>query len=88
MMEFKKTTHSEFQNKFMSILKTPNKNNTYKFAQARFLLDYCNRHTEPAVKYSVIARYFFKYYWLQECKARLRQGPKKSTCWCNYSNSQ
>ena len=27
------------------------------------------------MRYSEIAKYFFKYYWLQECKSKLRQGP-------------
>ncbi len=78
-MRFKHADESEFRSRLMWILKKGAKNNTYKFAMARFLLDYCNTSDEPQVKYSEIARYFFKYYWLQECKSRLRQGPKGQT---------
>ncbi len=52
-------------------------NNTYKFALARSLLDHCNeQNSKLFVSYDEIAQDFFEYYWKQECKYRLRQGPK------------
>ncbi len=59
----------------MKILARSGKNNTYKFAFARFLLDYSSEKDVVQVRYSEIAKYFFRYYWLQECKSKLLQGP-------------
>ncbi len=39
-MKFRLVDDSEFQAKFMEVLKTPHKNNTYKFALARFLVTF------------------------------------------------
>ena len=70
----------EFMAAFIGIMESNRgKNNTYKFALARFLLDYSHSRTEPRVRYSEIAPYFLKYYWPQECKSRLRQGPPHQT---------
>lgn len=62
---------------FVSIATRGAKNNTYKFALARFLLDRCHgtRNAGTCVRYAEIAEAFFDYYWMQECKSRLRQGP-------------
>lgn len=58
----------------MSILTRGKKDNTYKFALARYLLDYANRqHTNREIPYRDIASEFLKYYWHQECKFRIRQ---------------
>lgn len=78
-MEFRGVTDRELGDEFMGILTSCNKNNTYKFALARFLLDYCNQGAPAKVRYSEIAQYFFRYYWLQECKSKLRQGPANQT---------
>jgi len=68
---------------FRNILKMGNKSNTYKFALAKFLLEYSNKFTydelKSAVKikksfdvqYSQIAKFFLKFYWHQECKYRI-----------------
>lgn len=77
-MEFERCTNKDFLNLFMAIMKS-SKNNTYKFALARFLLEYSNNHTENHVRYKEIAAYFFKYYWIQECKSKLNQGPYNQT---------
>ena len=67
------------------------KANTYKFALARFLLDYSKNLDEQYIKkkivnqeqeiipYSEIAKHFLKYYWHQECKFKIVQNhdPKK-----------
>ena len=75
-LEFRHRTSCEFLRDFLSIIRSNNnKNNTYKFALARFLLDHSKKSDNPLVRFSTIAEFFFKYYWLQECKSRLRQGP-------------
>ncbi len=42
----------------------------------RFLLEYCNDYTKSHVEFSTIAEYFFRYYWLQGCKSKIRQAPQ------------
>ena len=85
-MKFKNTSDEEFRDTFIGILSRGSKNNTYKFALARFLLEYSIihdeysiRHEKQQVGYSDIAECFFKYYWLQECKSKLQHGPKNQT---------
>ena len=75
-MSFPETSDEEFQRTLMNILDLSTKDNTYKFAFMRFLLDYCYENTKTHVKFSTIAEYFFKYYWLQECKSKLKQAPQ------------
>ena len=77
-MEFQRRTDREFLNAFLGIMSS-RKNNTYKFALARFLLEYSQDHDDLQVRYSKIAQYFMKCYWMQECKYKLRQGPAKQT---------
>lgn len=74
-MEFETVPDSEILDAFTSIVTKGVKNNTYKFALARFLLDHSVRHGPERVRYKDIAWKFFRYYWAQECKSRLRQGP-------------
>ena len=76
---------------FQQILTKGSKANTYKFALARFLLDYSKNLDEQYIKkkvakqekekidYSEIAGHFLKYYWHQECKFKIVQNhdPKK-----------
>ena len=76
MKNFPETTDEEFIMTLMNILDLSAKDNTYKFAFMRFLLDYCNEQTETHIQFEIIATYFFKYYWLQECKSRLKQAPQ------------
>jgi len=66
----------ELERILMNIIDLSAKDNTYKFAFARFLLDYCNSHSNSHIEFATIAEYFFKYYWLQECKSKLRQAPQ------------
>ena len=73
-IEFEKCGDKEFFEMFMKIMRSGDKNNTYKFALARFLLEYSANNTETSVRYSNIAHYFFRYYWTQ-CRSGLRQGP-------------
>ena len=65
---------------FVSILARGSKANTYKFALARALLEYC-RDTEygdgggayQTVPYDYLAGRFLEYDWHQECKFRIKQ---------------
>lgn len=70
---------------FNSILTKGKKDNTYKFALARFLIDYShsleesyintkiNTNSTENVEFSVIAKAFLKYYWHQICKYKIKQ---------------
>lgn len=73
---FPEIKDEEFQSTLMNILDLSSKDNTYKFAFMRFLLDYCNTNSKTHVEFSTIAEYFFKYYWLQECKSKFKQAPQ------------
>ena len=75
-MIFPQIKDEEFQRTLMNILDLSTKDNTYKFALMRFLLDYCNENLQTHVEFKTIAEYFFKYYWLQECKSKLKQAPQ------------
>lgn len=73
------------EKQFTKIIIKGRKDNTYKFALARFLLDYSNNLEENYIKnlikskqneiipYAKIAKAFLKYYWHQECKYKIRQ---------------
>lgn len=79
---FEKKSDDEFYRIFMAIIKKSGKNNTYKFAMARFLLEYSKSEyskSDPIsykVDYKELAECFLKYYWSHVCKSKLRQGPK------------
>ena len=57
---------------FLSIIALGKKTTTYKFALARFLIDYCTEHSETHVEFSKIAEYFLKYYWPQICQLKIK----------------
>ena len=79
------TTYSNFAYYFNSILVKGKKDNTYKFALARFLLDYSHKLDDSYIKikiendrtesipFSDIAKSFLKYYWHQICKYKIKQ---------------
>ena len=77
-MGFERYPDSEFLHAFIAILKDRGgKNNTYKFALARFLLEHSISGSESdRIRYQDIAGCFFRYYWMQECRSRLHQGPR------------
>ena len=68
---------TEFLQEFFSIITRGRKDNTYKFALARSILEYVEKN-EPKIKlnikenrdteisYSIFAQDFFRYYWYQE----------------------
>lgn len=64
------------QQLFNSIVSQSVKDNTYKFALTKFLLDYAHEENIDGTKtilYSVIAEKFLEYYWFQECKYKFKQ---------------
>ena len=75
-MSFVATSDEDFERFLMNVLSLSPKDNTYKFAFARFLLQYSKDNTEPHVKFPTIAEYFLKYYWHMECKSKLKQAPQ------------
>lgn len=78
-MEFE-DDHGLLLESFVSAMIQGTNNNTYKFALARFLLDHSIHNTKSQrVTYHDIAEHFFDYYWPQECKSKLRQGPQNQT---------
>ncbi len=64
------------QKLFNSIVSQSVKDNTYKFALTKFLLDYSHEHEQAdayQVSYNEIAEKFLEYYWFQECKYKFKQ---------------
>ena len=62
---------------FISIVSKGAKSNTYKFALAKFLLDYSKsqklKEQDYQITYNEIATKFLEYYWFQECKYKFKQ---------------
>lgn len=66
---------------FINILVRDKKDNTYKFALARFLLDYIKNLDEikdQHISYEQIAESFLKYYWNQVVVFKIKQDFKKT----------
>ena len=75
-VNFKKYSDEKFQQIFMHIITQSSKDNTYKFAFARFLLEYVENETKKEVPLKKIAEGFLKYYWPQICNSKLFQSAK------------
>ena len=75
-MSFPKYTDEEFLEKFIHMVVRGRNSSTYKFAFARFLVEYCNEESSPHVKFSTISLYFLRFYWPQICKTKLKHSPK------------
>lgn len=61
---------------FINIITKGKKDNTYKFAFAKFLLDSAkntNNIDNLEINYYDISSAFLKYYWTQECKYKIKQ---------------
>lgn len=61
---------------FIEIVAKGAKSNTYKFALAKFLLDYSRSKkviSDYQITYREIAIKFLEYYWFQECKYKFKQ---------------
>jgi hypothetical protein len=64
------------QKLYHAIISNGVKDNTYKFALMKFLLDYSKENiqsNEIQISYEDIANKFLEYYWFQECKYKLKQ---------------
>lgn len=82
-MVYRHFTNEDFVNDFIYIIKKGRKDNTYKFALAKFLIDYANKvedlqskldnNTNYIIEYSTIAKEFLRYYWHQIIKYKIRQ---------------
>ena len=79
LVKFDITNETELDRVFLNIISLGSKDNTYKFAMARFLLDYSREHDikDTHVDFSVIAEYFLRYYWPQICKLKMKHAPQK-----------
>lgn len=69
-------------NLFIHIISKGKKDNTYKFALAKFLLDYSlklQNIEDTKIYYDEISEAFLKYYWFQECKYKIKQDFKQSS---------
>ena len=70
---------NDLKGTFVSILRKGRKSNTYKFALARAILEYCKETSYDdndayrVIPYEYLADKFLKYYWHQECKFRIKQ---------------
>ena len=62
---------------FLSIISKSRKDNTYKFALGKTLLDYCRNNTPTGhtkeIKYEYLANEFLKHYWYQRYKFKIKQ---------------
>lgn len=82
-MVYRHFTNEDFVNDFIYIIKKGRKDNTYKFALAKFLIDYANKvedlqskldnNTNYIIGYSNIAKEFLRYYSNQIIKYKIRQ---------------
>ncbi len=70
------TSDANLKRMFVSVLAHGSKANTYKFALARAILDYCRDSTGYTIPYEYLADKFLKYYWHQECKLHIKQDHK------------
>lgn len=67
-------SESEISTYFQHIITKGRKDNTYKLALARFLIEHAAQNKPSrTISYETIADAFLKYYWHQECKYRIRQ---------------
>ncbi len=80
MPSFDDFTECEFERIFLNILNLTSKDNTYKFALARFLLDYSREHGPRGahVGFHTMAEYFLSYYWPQVCKLKMKHAPQST----------
>ena len=76
LLDFNIDPDKQFERYFLNIIGHSAKDNTYKFALARFLLDYSRTDGPPHVDFITIAKYFLKYYWIQVCKLKMKHAPQ------------
>lgn len=81
-MAYNGGTKMNLENLFIHIISKGKKDNTYKFALAKFLLDYSlklQNIEDTKIYYDEISEAFLKYYWFQECKYKIKQDFKQSS---------
>ncbi len=70
-------TEQDMKTTFLSIISKSRKDNTYKFALGKTLLDYCKGNPPTGqtqvITYDYLAGEFLKHYWYQRYKFRLKQ---------------
>jgi len=70
-------TDDNMRSTFLSIISRSQKDNTYKFALGKTLLDYCIANAPTGrtheIKYDYLAGEFLKHYWYQKYKFKMRQ---------------
>jgi len=67
---------------FINIISKGKKDNTYKFALAKYLLDKSKNlknEKDTLLSYADISEAFLKYYWVQECKYKIKQDFKQNS---------
>ena len=72
-------SEENMKQKFISILTKGKRDNTYKFALAKALLEFCRDNTSTTnydIPYEYLSNKFLEYYWYQECKFRMKQNFK------------
>lgn len=58
---------------FSAIITQGDKDNTYKFALAKIILDYCQTNNSYNISYDHLAEKFLEHYWYQEYKFKMKQ---------------
>ena len=70
-------TERNMRKAFTSIISEGRRDNTYKFALGKTLLDYCKKYAADGsarqIKYEHLAKEFLKHYWYQKYKFRMKQ---------------
>lgn len=71
-------TTQEMASTFGTILRDASKDNTYKFALARAILDHCWETPDDddqryIIQYDYLAEKFLRYYWHQVCRFKIKQ---------------
>jgi len=69
---------STLQNEFINIIVKSSKDNTYKFALAKALLDISYHYDNNEISFYQLSQFFLKYYWYQEVKYKLKQNFQKN----------
>ena len=64
---------------FAAIITQGDKDNTYKFALAKTILDFCRYKSSYNIPYKYLAAKFFEHYWYQEYKFKMKQDFKKES---------
>ena len=70
-------SEAQMRQAFLSILTKGVKDNTYKFALARAILDHCRESNgmkySLEIPYEQLSEKFLQYYWHQECRFKIKQ---------------